>query len=193
MKLYTITFIILLLFIGTTVHSQNTYIVDSNRVVTKVLGTETTYSNLSLKENLSKIPAFSRQVQIFELTDFDTFIQGIQMVTVFVVKNNAFDFMNEKELKQFLSSSNSIKLSAMQSYYVIPGRVDEHAIRKSVTDGSGTASYRTINNKIIRFLAEGESIYIYTDTGSRSKLLETDFLHSKGFFHVTEKLPVQQK
>jgi uncharacterized surface protein with fasciclin (FAS1) repeats len=192
MKSFLFSYIALFLFIGTTLHSQNVYVDDSKRVVTKILGTDTIYSNLSLAENLSKIPAFTRQLQVFKITDFDKIIEKEQMVTVFVVKNNAFDFMDKEELKVFLSTSNRSKLAEMQSYYVIPGRVDEHAIKRAVADGGGAASFRTINNKTIRFLAEGEAIYLYTDSGSKSKLLETNFYHNKGFFHVTSAIPVKK-
>ena len=178
---YTLT-ALLFFFIGTTIQSQNIYADDSDRVITKVLGTDTIYSNFSLAENLSKIPAFSKQVKVLELIDFDTFIENQQMVTIFVVKNKAFDIMDEKELEKFLSSANAKKLTEMQSAYFIPGRVDEHAIRKAVTDGGGAASFRTINNKTLRFLAEGDAVYLYTENGSKSKLLETNFLHQKGFF-----------
>lgn len=188
---YTLT-ALLFFFIGTTIQSQNIYADDSDRVITKVLGTDTIYSNFSLAENLSKIPAFSKQVKVLELIDFDTFIENQQMVTIFVVKNKAFDIMDEKELEKFLSSANAKKLTEMQSAYFIPGRVDEHAIRKAVTDGGGAASFRTINNKTLRFLAEGDAVYLYTENGSKSKLLETNFLHQKGFFHITESLPLKK-
>jgi uncharacterized surface protein with fasciclin (FAS1) repeats len=183
---------VLFFFIGTTIQSQNIYADDSDRVVTKVLGTDTIYSNLSLAENLSKIPAFSRQLQVFKFAEFEKMIGDYQMVTVFVVKNNAFDFMDEEELEDFLSTSNKNKLAEMQSHYIIPGRVDEHAIKRAITDGGGAASFRTINNKNIRFTAEGESIYLYTDAGSKSKLLETNLYHNKGFFHVTASIPMKK-
>ncbi len=192
MKTYIFHYIAIFLFLGTAAYSQNIYADDSNRVITKTLGTDTIHSNLSLTENLSKISTFSRQLQVFEIANFDKLIENEQMVTVFVVKNNAFDFMDKKELEAFLSNSNKNNLAVMQSYYIIPGRVDEHAIRRAVTDGGGAASFRTINNKTIRFLAEGESIYLYTDAGSKSKLLETNFYHNKGFFHVTSNIPIKK-
>lgn len=192
MKIYTFLFTILFLCAGITVHSQNVYTKDTDRVVEKVLGTDTISSNLSLIENLSKIPVFSRQIQIFSLSDFENLIENHQMVTVFVVKNNAFDSLDKEELDEFFSQSNKSELDLLQSYYILPGRVDEHAIRKAVTDGNGAASFRTLNNKTIRFLQDGESLYLYTDTGSKSKLLETNFYHSKGFFHITENFPIRK-
>jgi uncharacterized surface protein with fasciclin (FAS1) repeats len=193
MKTYISSLIAIFLFICTSVHSQNTYADDSDRVVTKILGTDTIYSNISLVDNLSKISDFSKQVQMFQLTGFETFTENMQMVTVFVVRNNAFDVMNEKELEQFLSTPNAKNLSALLSSYMIPGRVDEHAIRRAVTDGGGAASFRTISGKTIRFHNEGDLIYLITDNGSKSKLLETNFYHNKGFFHITDKLPVKKK
>lgn len=172
--------------------SQNVYLQTSTGNTTQMMGKDAIYSNLSLSENLSKIEAFSRQVKLLDLIGFDTFIENQQMVTIFVVKNRAFDFMDEKELEKFLSSANAKVLTEMQSAYFIPGRVDEHAIRKAVTDGGGAASFRTINNKTLRFLAEGDVIYLYTENGSKSKLLETNFLHQKGFFHITENLPLKK-
>lgn len=193
MKIHILPFIALFIFIGTTINAQNVYSNDSDRVVTKVLGTDSIHSNLPLEESLSKIPSFSRQLQIFQLTDFENLIEQHQMVTVFIVKNNAFDFMDEEELEQFFSSSNKNKLTEMQNYYIIPGRVDENSIKRAVLDGDGAASFRTINNKTIRFIAEGETVYLTTESGSKSRLLETNLYHSKGLFHVTDKLPIQKK
>src|SRR5690606_27986149 len=123
---------------------------------------------------------------------FENLINQHHMVTVFVVKNNAFDFMDEEELEQFLSSSNKSKLTEMQSNYIIPGRVDEHSIRKAISDGGGAASFRTINNKTIRFIAEGETVFLNTDSGLKSRLLETNLYHNKGFFHITAGFPVKK-
>lgn len=184
--------ILLLIFGQGNATAQNIYENTETRVVTKMLGNDSIHSNLSLKENLSKINAFSRQVQVFDLVNFDELIARQQMVTVFVVKNTAFDFMDKKELEEFLTSTNAKNLSQMQSSYIIPGRVDAHAINKAVSDGGGAASFRTIDNKSIRFLSEGDAVYIITENGSKSKLLETNFYHNKGFFHITEKLPIRK-
>lgn len=192
MKINILPVIALFIFTGTTIHAQNVYSNDSNKVLTKVLGTDSIHSNLSLAENLSKIPSFSRQSALFQIIDFENLINQHHMVTVFVVKNNAFDFMDEEELEQFLSSSNKSKLTEMQSNYIIPGRVDEHSIRKAISDGGGAASFRTINNKTIRFIAEGETVFLNTDSGLKSRLLETNLYHNKGFFHITAGFPVKK-
>jgi uncharacterized surface protein with fasciclin (FAS1) repeats len=192
MKTYISSLTAIFLFICSPVNSQNTYADDSNRVVTKALGEGTIHSNLSLTENLSEIPSFSRQVQVFKLIDFDKMIAQHQMVTVFVVHNNAFDFMDKNELEAFLSTSNRSKLTEMQAYYVIPGRVDEHAIRKAITDGNGAASFRVLDGKTIRFMLDGDAINLYAPNGSRNTLINTNYHHNKGFFHITDGLAIPQ-
>lgn len=193
MKTYLFSLAAMLFFLGTTLQAQNIYSTDSDRVVTKVLGADSIHSNLSLSENLMKIPAFSRQLEIFELIDFDKMTEQHQMVTVFVVRNTAFEAMDEEELEAFFSASNRQELSSLQSYYIIPGRVDEHAIKRAVANGGGSANFRAVNNNTIRFVVEGETIHLFTENGSRSKLNETNFYHNKGLFHIAEKFPIQKK
>lgn len=190
----TVLFFLLAMFFffGTPVQSQNAYISDSERVVVSHLGSDAIHSNLSLTDNLKKIPAFSNQLEIFELIDFKKMIEQYQMVTVFVVRNSAFESMSKKELEAFLSASNKQELSLLQSYYVIPGRVDEHSIKRAIADGGGTAIFRALNSKTIRFFSEGETIYLLAENDTKSKLTDSDFYHNKGFFHIVEYFPNQK-
>lgn len=172
--------------------AQNKYANSESQVITKELGEVSIQSNLSLNENLSKIDSFSHLLTIYNLIGFEQMIPNEEMVTVFVSENNALSYMDDEELKAFLSSSNTANLKEIISYYVIPGRVDEHAIRKAITDANGAASFRALDGKTIRFMLVGETIYLYAANGSRSKLLKTNYRHSKGFFHVTDGLAIPQ-
>lgn len=172
--------------------AQNKYADSDTRVITKELGEVSIQSNRSIEENLSEITSFSHLMTIYNLIDFEEMIKNEEMVTVFVSDNNALAHMNDKERKAFLSSSNRANLKEIISYYVIPGRVDEHAIRKAITDGNGAASFRALDGKTIRFMIDGETIYLYAANGSRSQLLITNYRHKKGFFHITNGLAIPQ-
>ncbi len=185
-------FSILFFFIVSMAVAQNKYADSDSRVITKELGEVSIQSNLSLNENLSKIDSFSHLLTIYDLIGFEQMIQNEEMVTVFVSENNALAYMDNEERKAFLSSSNTANLKEIISYYVIPGRVDEHAIRKAITEGNGAASFRALDGKTIRFRLEGETIYLYAANGSRSKLLNTNYRHSKGFFHITDGFAIPQ-
>jgi uncharacterized surface protein with fasciclin (FAS1) repeats len=172
--------------------AQNKYLESEAGVITKKLVDVSINSNLSIKENLSQIASFSHLQTIYNLIGFEDMIKNEEMVTVFVSDNNALAHMGKEELKTFLSASNKTNLKEIISYYIIPGRVDEHAIRKAITDGNGAASFRVLDGKTIRFLLEGETIYLYAPNGSRSKLLNTNYRHNKGFFHITDGLAIPQ-
>lgn len=175
----------LLFTIGVTT-AQNKYIDSDSQVITKKLGKASIQSNQTIQENLSEAGSFSHLLTIYNLIDFEGMIQDEEMVTVFIAENHALDFMTKKERESFLSSSNSTTLKEIISYFVIPGRVDEHAIRKAIADGSGATSFRSLDGKTIRFVLEGGAIILHAANGSSSELLLTNYRHNKGFFHITD-------
>lgn len=187
-KFLTIFFFFTLSFVV----AQNKYLDSDSQVISKELMEVSIKSNVSLKENISKIESFSYITTILDIIGFEQMTQGEEMVTVFISDNNAFAQMSDKERKVFLSSSNRENLKEIISYYIIPGRVDEHAIRKAITDGNGAVSFRALDGKTIQFKLDGDAINLYALNGSRSKLLKTNYRHSKGFFHITDGLAIPQ-
>lgn len=178
--------VILYCFLATmSVHGQNKYERTTQSVIEKELKGKPVYSNLSLGENLSKIDNFSIYSKILELVDFENLIKDKEMVTVFVVPNSAFSQMTDEELDEFLVFSNQVQLKNLVSNYVIPGRVDEHALLKAIERGNGSAKFRTLNNTNLFFKIENSSVYLLTEQGIKNKLLQTNFHHSKGFFHLS--------
>ncbi len=186
--------LIVILFILTvsTTFSQSKYKTTDAREISKSMGEYITNSNLSLSENLFNIPTFSHTASLYKIINFEELIENEEMVTVFISDNNAFAHLSDKERKALLSESNKEHLKEIVSYYVIPGRVDEHSIQKAISDGNGSASFRTLNGKTVRLLLEDNQIYLYADKGSKSKLMETNFRHSKGFFHLTDGFAIPQ-
>lgn len=185
--------VILCCFLTTlSVYSQNKYETSTQSVIEKELEGESLYSNLSLKENLTKIDNFSIYSRILELVDFENLIKDEEMVTVFVVPNSAFSHMTVKELDEFLVLSNQEQLKSLVSNYVIPGRVDEHALLKAIERGNGSAKFRTLNSKNLLFKNENSSVYLLTEQGIKNKLLQTNFHHSKGFFHLSSGLALSK-
>lgn len=179
----------LALLLGSTfMFAQNKYTNTNTTVVKKLLGSDTIYSNNSLQETVSKIASFSLLNTAFKIVDFDSLIESEEMVTVFVTKNEGFSQFNKEEREQFFSEANKAELMEVISYYIIPGRVDEHAILKAIEMGNGSANFRTLDGKNLRFKTEGGSVYLLTGNGSKNKLLQTNFRHSKGFFHLTSGL-----
>ncbi len=184
---------VLFIITVSTCFSQSKYKTTDSREIIKKMGEFSINSNLSLSENLFEIPSFSHITSLFKIINFDELIQNEEMVTVFLSDNRAFDQFNDKERKALLSSSNKELLTETVSFYVIPGRVDDHSIRKAITDGFGTASFRTLNDKTVRFMLEDNQIIIYADNGVKNKLIDTNFRHNKGFFHITDGLAIPHK
>ncbi|WP_188439103.1 fasciclin domain-containing protein [Planktosalinus lacus] len=174
------------------VSGQNKYSTSAQTTTTKQLEGDTIYSNLSIQVNLSKIENFSIYSRILELVDFETLTKEKEMVTLFVVPNEAFSHMTEEEIEVFLALGNRDYLKNTLSYYIIPGRVDEHAIAKAIERGKGSANFKALGGKNLRFKIEGDTIYLLTGTGSKTRLLQTNFQHSRGFFHLTTDLALSK-
>tara|TARA_R110000850_G_scaffold277086_1_gene422420 strand:- start:159401 stop:159994 length:594 start_codon:yes stop_codon:yes gene_type:complete len=193
-KIKYILFAVALLLVSTTMVAQNKYADSNNTVVKKLLDKDTIYSNNTLKETISKIPSFLLLNKIYTIIGFDSLVKNEEMVTVFVTKDSGFPEMDKEEREDFFSEDNKANLVEISSYYIIPGRVDEHAILKAIERGNGSANFRTLNGKNLRVKKEGETVYLLTGNGAKNKLLQTNFRHSKGFFHVTSgmALPTPQ-
>ncbi|WP_339610543.1 fasciclin domain-containing protein [uncultured Planktosalinus sp.] len=185
--------VILYCFFATvTVYGQNKYEKSTQSVIEKELEGKPVYSNLSLIENLSKIDNFSIYSKMLELVDFENLIKDEEMVTVFVVPNSAFSHMTDEELDEFLVLSNLEQLKTLVSNYVIPGRVDKHALLKAIESGNGSAKFRTLNLKNLLVTYENSSVYLLSEQGIKNKLLQTNFHHSKGFFHLSSGLALSK-
>lgn len=189
-KLFLSVFLIALTSLSV---AQNKYLSTSSTEVTKNLDSQVVSSNLTLTENLSKMESFSNIFKLFEVVDFENHISEYEMVTVFLPNNDAFKNLNEKELKAFLSNTNANTLKELISHYIIPGRVDEHAIYKAIEEGGGQATFRTINQKSLLFTSTNNTIIIKDAYGVESKLLKSNYRHSKGFFHITDGLALLKK
>ncbi|MEX2349659.1 MAG: fasciclin domain-containing protein [Flavobacteriaceae bacterium] len=194
-KIKYLVFSLALLLGSTSIFAQNKYAESNTTVVKKLLDRDTIYSNKSLKATASDIASFSLLNDVYTLIDFNSLTDNEEMVTVFVTKDSGFPQMDKEEREAFFSENNKANLIEIISYYIIPGRVDEHAILKAIERGNGSANFRTLSGENLRFKKEGETVYLLTGNGSKNALLQTNFRHSKGFFHLTNglALPKTQK
>lgn len=194
-KIRYVLFAVALLFVSASSFGQNKYTESNTTVVKKLLDKDTIYSNKTLKETISKLQSFSLLNSTYTLIDYDSLVKNEEMVTVFVTKDSGFPEMDKEEREKFFSEGNKADLIEITSYYIIPGRVDEHAILKAIERGNNSANFRTLNGKNLRFKKEGETVYLLTGNGAKNKLLQTNFRHSKGFFHLTSgmALPIPSK
>ncbi len=185
----TATYLILL-FIGLTnpLIAQTKYLENENKVIAKSFENTTFYSNYTLQKNLETDAQFSNFSSILKTIGFEDLINSNEMVTVFVMNDKGFDFLNEKELKQFLSVTNSSQLRSILANHTIPGRVDAHFLKSAILKGNGSTKIRTLGNSLLLFSIENDRIVVQDESGAKAHIMDQDFMHNKGFFHIISKL-----
>lgn len=182
--------VVLFFFAASFAFAQNKYKTSANdAVITKKMGNDTIASNKSLQENLSGIADFSQISKMYEMVNPESQYGNHQMVTVFVTKNEGFSHLDKKQLEQFFDKANTEVLKKVTLHHIIPGRVDEHAIKRAIEVQGGTAVFKTLAGEQLTFKAdESEKIYLVGPDGAKSYLTDTDYLHSKGYFHVISQI-----
>lgn len=186
LKRYSFFLGLVVFFVSNTkLDAQTKYLTTNQVEVTKNLDNHLVSSQNSLTENLSNIASFSHYNNILSIIDFDALIARYSMVTVFVPNNDAFSQFRKGQLKNFLAASNASRLQEIVANYVIPGRVDLHAIKKAIQEGQGTARFKTIGQNYLKFTIKQNTIYLQASNGTVSELLMPNLNHSKGYFHIT--------
>lgn len=182
--------VILFFFVASFAFAQNKYKTSANdAVITKEMGSDTISSNKSLQENLSGIADFSQLSKMYEITSLTSQYSNHQMVTIFVTKNDGFSHLDEKQLEQFFDEANAEELKKVALHHIIPGRVDEHAIKRAIEVQGGTAIFKTLAGDSLTFkLDEEGKAYLVSPNGTKSYLTDTNYLHSKGYFHVVSQI-----
>ena len=181
MKRYKI--LLFIVIIGITATAQK-YTNTDNTTVTKEWNGVTFSSTKSFAENITEVTNFSLLKRALENENIITSLESEEMITVFAITNNGLSKLQEKQDSIF-DSSQTILLTAIIKYHVIPGRVDSHSIKESVKR-KGTAYYATLQGEKLGIKEENGQLVLVDAQGNTSVISATDFYHKNGFFHIVD-------
>ena len=160
-------------------------IAKTNPVITKDYQGTTFTSEKSLIENLSdsNLLSYSQVIlanpNLKELTAEDSY-------TIFIAPDAFFNAMDEEERDAFLASSNEYVQKQVFSTFIVPGRLDSRSMMYELKKRDGAPLYlKTLSGKNLGVKMVRKNLVLF-DTDHQVKIMESDFYHSKGFFHITD-------
>ncbi|MFT7072125.1 MAG: putative surface protein with fasciclin (FAS1) repeats [Patiriisocius sp.] len=159
--------------------------------VTKDYKGSTFSSGNSIADNISGNTSFTYLSQILASEPLQAELANEEMITIFTPNDGAFNALEEEEREAFLSDKE--RVAQLVKSHTVPGRLDVKAIKKAIEVNNGTASFRTLAGTKLNATMNGETIILSDAEGNKAKIMDTDFYHKNGFFHVIEGIAFSTK
>lgn len=179
----------ILIFIS--VFSLSTYAQKSNndKVVQQEWKDSSFSSDKNLMVNIKGVKEIEQILTVFEKGDLDRLSVGEENLTVFIPLDSALDKMKRRDRKAFLENTSKSELIAMWKEYIVPGRLDEYAVKRNIENQGGNSIFvRTLGNNQLEFLLRNQEVYVRDVYGNEAKWVKGNFYHSHGFFHFIDSL-----
>lgn len=142
-------------------------------------------SKKSLLENISQSSELSIFTKIIESEAIQNQLNKQEMVTVFIMLDEAFSDLNKRKREALLS--NKEKLEKMVAHLSIPGRVDQNGMEVAVKKNNGKAWFSTLQGTELTIVSENDKLYIVDPNGKKAAVSATNFFHKNGIFHFIDK------
>ncbi len=141
-------------------------------------------STKTFSENIAEAPEFTILSKILKEESLTGAIEKNEMVTIFAVTDNAFNKMDRKEKDSILG--NKKLMVSMIRFLIVPGRIDTHGLKTEAKNHNGKFSLATLHNQNLEVTEREGRIYLTDSEGREAGILEGDFYHKNGFFHIVD-------
>ncbi|HLS11394.1 MAG TPA: fasciclin domain-containing protein [Flavobacteriaceae bacterium] len=146
-------------------------------------------SDKSLMGNIKEVKEIEQILTVFEKGNLEELSVAEENLTIFIPLDSALEKMKRRERKAFLENTPKSELIAMWKEYIVPGRIDEHAIKRNIENREGNSIFvRTLGNNQLEFLLKNQEVYVRDAYGKEAKLVKGNFYHNHGFFHFIDNL-----
>ena len=113
-------------------------------------------------------------------------LSGAGPFTVFAPTNAAFAKVDKATLDGLMKPENKEKLASLLKYHVVAGNVKSGDLAKMITDGKGTATFKTLNGGSLKAMMDGDKIVLTDAKGGKSTVTAADMVASNGTIHVVD-------
>ncbi len=138
----------------------------------------------TLAENLAESTSFTYASQILANETLAKELAQVEMVTVFVMTDKVFNDMEKEQREAFMANTATSK--NMFKSHSVPGRLDATSIKKAIQTNNGSASFLTLQNTKLTAMMKGDAIILKDSEGNQATLIDTNFYHKNGFFHIID-------
>lgn len=150
--------------------------------VSKEWNESTFTSTKSFTENIIEAPQFTILSKILKDESLQKAIEKSEMVTIFAISDNAFSKLGKKEKDSLLGNKN--RLLSMFKFLAVPGRIDKHGLETEIKNHGGKFYLATLNGQKLGVIEKDGQLYLVDSRGVHAAIIETDFYHKNGFFHI---------
>ncbi len=127
-------------------------------------------------------------VSALKAADLVAALEGTGPFTVFAPVNDAFAKLPAGTVEELLKPENKEKLSAVLSYHVIPGNVTTKDILLAIKKGKGTATYKTLNQKVLTCTFTEGKIRVADENGGASTVTISEIKAGNGFVYIIDSV-----
>ncbi len=115
-------------------------------------------------------------------------LQGPGPFTVFAPVNHAFEKLPKGTVENLLKPENKETLGKILTYHVVAGRLSENDLRKSVKDGNGSGTLKTVAGGTLTVWTKGKNLLLKDEKGMISMITVANVFQSNGVIHVVDSV-----
>lgn len=154
--------------------------------------TEKFSTEMSGKTNIVEYALGSREhttlVSALKAANLVETLVGAGPFTVFAPTNDAFNKVPKETLASLLQPENKEKLQSILTCHVISGKFDSKAIAEAIKEGSGTATFVTVQGAKISGSFVGKKLVLTDNTGAKINVTTADLNQTNGIIHVVDSV-----
>lgn len=146
-------------------------------------------SDQSLLENLQDVKEMEQMLTVLLKGSIEALSTEEENLSVFLPLDIALEDLSRKQRKAFLEHSSKTELQQMWKEYIVPGHLDEHAIKRHIENKNGASIFvRTLGKNSLEFILKDGDIFIRDVYGNEAKWVKGDFYYTQGYFHFIDNL-----
>ena len=108
--------------------------------------------------------------------------------TVFAPTNAAFAALPAGTVDTLLKPENKGMLSGILTYHVVAGKMDAATLTKTIADGKGSATMKTVAGGMLTAKISGGKVMVTDEKGGSATVTIADVYQSNGVIHVVDKV-----
>lgn len=140
-------------------------------------------SEKSFVENIKEVPDFSMLSKALENEALLKALENEEMVTIFAITDSGFSSLPESTRDSIFG--NPTIISSIVKLCAIPGRVDNHSLKKALSNKE-TAYFATVNGGKLGIKEVNGNIVLFDSKNNTATITASDFYHKNGFFHIVD-------
>ena len=143
-------------------------------------------------QNVNSSDSFSVLSEILENEQLRNVIESEEMVTIFAPLDTSFSKLSDDEKEAFMLDTDL--QSQFLKMHTIPGRMDLASLKKAIEQNNGRAQLKTLaGTKLTAIANKRGEVFINDQNGNKAQIVETNFYHKNGFFHLIDGVAAPTK